>query len=99
MKAAQAHLDKNKSTRGETIYSANENFYGRDVRSKEWFEFKATIEILSSTNNPVHVDLRPIDQHPFIEFSPVHKIKADSISGAFMKVISILKKYGLELRK
>ena len=86
-------------SRKEIIYRTSEKFYGRYVRSKEWFAFKAKIEILSSKNNPVHVDFWPMDRHPFIEFSSIHKIKADSISGAFMKVITVLKSYGLELRK
>jgi hypothetical protein len=86
-------------TRKKIIYRTKEKLYGRDVRSKEWFEFEATIEVLSSRNNPVHIDLRPIDQHPFIEFSPLHRIKADSLSGAFIKVITILKRYGMEWRR
>ena len=98
MKTARAHLDKNKLTRREIIYSAKEKFYGRDIRSKEWFEFEATIRIMTSTNQSILIDLRPLNEHPFIEFSPIHRIKADTLSDAFMKVIKILKRYGMEWR-
>lgn len=73
-------------------------FYGYEVRSKIWYEYKADITINESNKTPVIITVRFQDQHDFIDISKIKIIKAETISKAFVKIIKYLKRYGMDLR-
>ena len=73
-------------------------FYGYEVRSKIWYEYKADITINESNKTPVIITVRFQDQHDFIDIPKIKIIKAETISKAFVKIIKYLKRYGMDLR-
>ena len=81
-----------------SVILKKERFHGRDPRSKEWYEFETTIMVAEQGKQPVTMLVRPLGHHPFIEFPAVRKIKADSLTGGFIKIVNFLKSYGLEWR-
>lgn len=84
--------------KNKIIYQTSEMFYGYEVRSKIWYEYKADITINESNKTPVIITVRFQDQHDFIDIPKIKIIKAETISKAFVKIIKYLKRYGMDLR-
>ena len=85
--------------RKNIIFQSQESIYGRHLRSKEWIEYKATIEIKDGGKQPVSVDLEFVGIQPLgFEMPPHKKIEAESISNAFVKIMRFLERYDIKMK-
>lgn len=81
------------------IYQTKERIFAKQLQSKEWIEYSIIIRIKNLSKQPISIDMTFIPPHPFFCNMPEsHSIKAENLSGAFIKVTKFLYKFGFHLK-
>ena len=81
------------------IYQSKETIHGKKIPAGEWIEYSAVITIKDSGKQPVSIDMTFDSSPHFVKELPdSHKIKAENITQAFVKVSKFLKRYGFEFK-
>lgn len=78
------------------IYESDERIRGHLPRSKEWIVYTGRLTIKDGDKNPVTLKMTFEPPHPFPFSMPEkHSIKAESVTGFYMKLNKFLMGYGI----
>ena len=67
-------------------------------QSDEQVEYRGTLRIEETGENPVLLELSFVPPHPFLVNMPMQlSIQAGSITGAYSKLVRLLNKHGVDL--
>lgn len=81
----------------KVIFESKEEIYGIVPRAYDQVHYSAVLIVKDSGKNPVSLDMSFVPPHPFLFNMPEkHFIKAQSISGAYAKVIKFFKQFGIQ---
>ena len=77
------------------IYQSREPIYARERGIGEWTQYDAVITIKDGGKNPVTIDMTFDSIPPFaIELPKTHKIRAENLTQAYVKVVRFFNRYG-----
>ena len=81
------------------IFESVENIQGVVPMANDWVKYVCILKIKDGGKMPVSLDMKFCPPHPFSINMPLeHKIKAESLSSLYGKVIKFLWKFGVEFR-
>ena len=81
--------------RFNTIYQSRETIYARERGIGEWIQYDSVITIKDGGKNPVTIDMTFDSIPPFaIEVPMTHKIRAENLTQAYLKVVRFFNRYG-----
>ncbi len=85
--------------RSNVIYESEEIIHAKEMPRGEWIEYSAVIKIRDRGKQPVSIDMTFDSVQPFaIELPATHKIRAENLTQAYVKVVKFLKSYGFEFK-
>ena len=85
--------------RSNVIYETEELIHAKEMPRGEWIEYQAVIKIRDKGKQPVSIDMTFDSIQPFaIELPPTHKIRAENLTQAFVKVVKFFRRYGFEFK-
>ena len=85
--------------RSNIIYETEENIYAKEMPHGEWIEYQAVIKIRDKGKQPVSIEMTFEGIQPFaIELPTTHKIRAENLTQAYVKVVKFLESYGFEFK-
>ncbi len=77
------------------IYQSRETIHARERGIGEWIEYDAMITIKGGGKNPVTIDMTFDSIPPFaVELPKTHKIRAENLTKAYVKVVRFFNRYG-----
>ena len=86
-------------SKSNIIYQSKEIIHGRHTRTREWIEYSAVVTIKESGKQPVSIEMTFDSIPPFaIDLPDDHRIKAENLTKAYVKLVKFLKRYGFELK-
>mgnify|MGYP006899604941 CR=1 FL=1 len=78
-------------------YESVERIAGVSPRSKEWIEYKGTLQVFAAGAAPVHLQLTFVPPHPFLCNMPeTHSIRGKSLTEVYVKLVRFLRRHGFE---
>jgi hypothetical protein len=85
--------------RYNVIFESEEEIYGIVPRSHDWIHYKSILKIKDGGKTPVSLEMTFVPPHPFAFNMPgKHSIKAESITGTYVKLVKFLKSFGVEFK-
>lgn len=85
--------------RYQTIFESKEEIYGVVPRAYDWVRYTSILKIKDGGKTPVSLEMIFVPPHPFAFNMPEkHFIKAESITGAYAKVVKFFKSFGIEFK-
>ena len=83
--------------RYDVILKSEEEIYGRVPQSHDWVHYKSILTIKDGGKTPVTLEMTFVPPHPFAFNMPEkHSIVAESITGAYVKLVKFFKSFGIE---
>ena len=83
----------------KVIFESKEEIYGVVPRANDWVNYKSILKIKDGGKNPVSLEMIFVPPHPFaINMPEKHFMKAESITGAYTKVVKFFNSYGIEFK-
>jgi len=81
------------------IFESNEQIYGIVPKANDWVHYSCVLTVKDGGKQPVSLQMKFVPPHPFsVNMPEEHSISAASITDTYAKVVSFLKKYGVEFR-
>ena len=85
--------------RYNVIFESKEEIYGVVPRANDWVHYESILKIKDGGKTPVSLEMSFIPPHPFAFNMPeYHYIKAESITGVYVKVVKFFNKFGIEFK-
>ena len=80
----------------KVIYQSKEHIHGVEPRTRDWADYDCVLTVRDGGKMPVLLEMVFVPPHPFSVDMPLeHKIRAESITALYSKVIRFLSKYGV----
>lgn len=85
--------------RSRVVFESKESITAFFPRSREWIGYSALLKIRDAGKLPVSLELTFVPPHPFAFAMPSEKrIRAETVTHAYAKLVRFLKLHGAELR-
>ena len=86
-------------SRYQIIFESKEEIYGVVPRANDWIHYTSILKIKDGGKTPVSLEMIFVPPHPFAFNMPEkYSIKAESITGAYAKVVKFFKSFGIEFK-
>jgi hypothetical protein len=85
--------------RYKVIFESEEEIYGRVPRAHDMVHYKSILKVKDGGKTPVSLEMTFVPPHPFAFNMPEkHSIMAESITGAYVKLVKFFNNFGIEFK-
>ena len=83
----------------KVVFETKKTITGVVPRANDCVEYSCILKVKDGEKLPVSLEMTFVPPHPFLVNMPlVHSIQANSITSMYFKVVTFLRKYGVEFR-
>ncbi len=85
--------------RSTVVFESSETITAILPKAREWIEYRGSLKIRDTGKLPISLELTFVPPHPFAFDMPLEKrIRAETVTRVYGKLVRFFKSYGAELR-